>query len=99
MPKMTYVNKYYVYVEDSIPYGANAVLYRKAPGSSEWEVVKSLDDFDSYSTKYGYAYRDAKSDGTVAYTYTARCIADKSKVGAETDIGSWYDEKGITLKV
>ena len=99
MPKMTYVNKYYVYVEDSIPYGANAVLYRKAPGSSEWEVVKTLDDFDSYSTKYGYAYRDAKSDGTVAYTYTARCIADKSKVGAETDIGSWYDEKGITLKV
>lgn len=99
MPKMTYVNKYYVYVEDGILYGANAVLYRKAPGSSEWEVVKSLDDFDSYSTKYGYAYRDAKSDGTVAYTYTARCIADKSKVGAETDIGSWYDEKGITLKV
>ncbi len=99
MPKMTYVNKYYVYVEDSIPYGANAVLYRKAPGSSEWEVVKSLDDFDSYSTKYGNAYRDEKSDGTVAYTYTARCIADKSKVGAETDIGSWYDEKGITLKV
>ena len=99
MPKMTYVNKYYVYVEDSIPHSANAVLYRKAPGSSEWEVVKSLDDVDSYSTKYGYAYRDAKSDGTVAYTYTARCIADKSKVGAETDIGSWYDEKGITLKV
>ena len=60
--------------------------------------IRYLDDFDSYSG-YGYAYRDKTADGTVAYTYTARYKADESKVGAETDIGSWFDEKGVTLKV
>ena len=108
IPELTRVNKVvskadgsnlvYVHIKDDIFYMDTAVLYRKAPGDSKWKAVRYLDDFDSYSG-YGYAYRDKTADGTVAYTYTARYKADESKVGAETDIGSWYDEKGITLKV
>lgn len=108
IPELTRVNKVvskadgsnlvYVHIKDDIFYMDTAILYRKAPGDSKWKAVRYLDDFDSYSG-YGYAYRDKTADGTVAYTYTARYKADESKVGAETDIGSWYDEKGITLKV
>lgn len=108
IPELTRVNKVvskadgsnlvYVHVKDDIFYMDTVVLYRKAPGDSKWEAVRYLDDFDSYSD-YGYAYRDKTADGTVAYTYTARYKADESKVGAETDIGSWFDEKGVTLKV
>ncbi|MBE6814928.1 MAG: hypothetical protein E7522_05705 [Ruminococcaceae bacterium] len=109
IPKLTHVNKVvskvdgsnlvYVHLEEAIFYSDTAILYRKAPGSTNWEVVKSLGDFHSYSTKYGYAYQDETANGLIAYTYTVRYKEDESKVGPETDIGSWYDEKGVTLKI
>lgn len=89
----------YVFLEHWFDSRDNVILYRKAPGSTKWEVVKRLDDIAFGSSKGYYAYHVPGDDGTIAYTYTARYKADASKVGAETDIGSWFDEKGATLKV